>query len=806
MTLTSLLIAMALALPDPDPVKGNTIGGEEFQLLPSADNLAWLGDIYFLEIMNQEPGGGGIAAFDAVHISTHGWSWRQFKLTVDEMDWNDPANSGLPVMHIPQIAWSTLTHHPFLRGAPTLDYQLHKATDSTLRFRLRGGQEIGGATWVPERLMDREPGTVAGADPNRRALTGAHEMSILGTGVGDYGQVTMVADVKSHAHTYPTLISTQDGESLTDYAERQTLMAFGDAKVLGNAIRFTLGYERIDRDYEGAQYRHPSWLTHEKHQNAFIANAQTTLDLGQLGSLHLGLGTSFMDTITTPNSLTPQVKDIETEWLWLARPVFAGTLQRFGLNGLARWTPEFDFPLEFLAKAHFANIKKSSFIPGDVSGETLDRGTTWAAEPVGARITVWDPSQEADYSMMGTRLIAKTHKSFEDSTLSLDGGLDFSMVRAASQTQLSFISPVIDLVYRKKIGEGAFFALVGREPEAITANVAEFLDPNYANANVYTWVDDGDGVPQADEAGTLLRRSGGEYHALDEALKRPSSNHFAFGYEGLRWGPMQVRVGGVGRWLIDRQTVVYNDEVQDSYKETIFDDPGGVGWHGLETDGTGGEVTVYEREAGTEGEEIYVLTNAERPDFFLGAEIGLFTVDPSWWFFSLGLAGYWDIGEGAFGLYADRNDSGAIVEETADPNTSINAYGRFDHDRSFTINLIAGLIPFEGLSGAIAARYRDGQPITRFVIVEDLAQGPTLIMTEARGAPVPRHTFHMTFDARLRYELDLQPLAAVFTLDLFNIFGSGTELIEDTRTGRWRTSLEMNPNRTVMAGLELGWK
>ena len=79
-------------------------------------------------------------------------------------------------------------------------------------------------------------------------------------------------------------------------------------------------------------------------------------------------------------------------------------------------------------------------------------------------------------------------------------------------------------------------------------------------------------------------------------------------------------------------------------------------------------------------------------------------------------------------------------------------------------------------------------------------------MTTQRGTPGPRHTFHMTTAARLSYLWPTKGQNAVsVVLDAFNLLGSATEIVEDSRAGpdTFRRALEMIPGRTLL--LTVGW-
>ena len=91
--------------------------------------------------------------------------------------------------------------------------------------------------------------------------------------------------------------------------------------------------------------------------------------------------------------------------------------------------------------------------------------------------------------------------------------------------------------------------------------------------------------------------------------------------------------------------------------------------------------------------------------------------------------------------------------------------------------------------------------------ITGLPQGPTPVMTIWRGRV--RHTFHMSTDMRFQYRRHIQWLDNAeiqLAIDLFNFFGSSTELLEDPRDGDdYRTPLEMVPGRTVFATIALRW-
>jgi hypothetical protein len=291
---------------------------------------------------------------------------------------------------------------------------------------------------------------------------------------------------------------------------------------------------------------------------------------------------------------------------------------------------------------------------------------------------------------------------------------------------------------------------------------------------------------------------------------RPAENQLAFGLQSGRFGPVVLTASAVGRVLTDRYTVRYRGAAERTSGAAILHDPGS-GNRG----GDAQDVRLVARDPASLGQETYELTNARLPDVYGGLEVQVSTAAASWWYVSLGGAAYVSAGSAPFGTFADRNDPGAIDEASADANARVNQRGRYDHDRSFHLKLLAALEPLAGLWASAALRYRDGEPFTRYLAADEqpygelpagsLPQGPTQLAAVPRGRP--RFTFTMTLDVRVAYDVDLGGTALRIGLDALNLLGSGTELLEDPRTGpTFRAPLEMVPGRAVFATASLGWR
>lgn len=361
-------------------------------------------------------------------------------------------------------------------------------------------------------------------------------------------------------------------------------------------------------------------------------------------------------------------------------------------------------------------------------------------------------------------------------------------------------------VLTAKLGQTNFFILMRTEPDSLSSQVSAFLNPDLLNGQKYTWNDNGDMIPALDEIGNPRERTGGKYHTRDANLKRPQNYQFSFGLETPQFGAFKFRFTGSGRWHDNRFTVRYDDETQKEFQTTKIDGNQVQLAHKNEQS-YNSPTEAYARTLELMGDETYILTNAQKDDLWIGSEIQFITVDNKWWFVNLAAAGYWNFGAGPFGVFPDRNDPGIISEASADLNHQINEEGRIDQDRAFSINLLTGIQFWEKWQWSTALRYRDGQPFTRIDTVTGLPQGPTPVMNIWRGRV--RHTFHMSADMRLQYRHRfawLDNAQVQFALDVFNFFGSSTELLEDARDGNsYRTPLEMVPGRAIFGSITLNW-
>jgi hypothetical protein len=231
---------------------------------------------------------------------------------------------------------------------------------------------------------------------------------------------------------------------------------------------------------------------------------------------------------------------------------------------------------------------------------------------------------------------------------------------------------------------------------------------------------------------------------------------------------------------------------------------------------------VYDRKPETFGLDGYVLTNPpDHTTLHQGVELRIEKTFGQRFFLLAGAtASLTEMAGASRGFRVLENDQGLVGERLDNPNADTHADGRSFFDRAYTIKVAAAWrAPGDWRLGA-AARYQDGQPFGRFVIVPDLNQGPEAIPATPRGQIargwaldesgryiVPsghRFTYTLTVDARIEKGLRWGGLRFAFVAEAFNLLGTRHEVEEDPV---WRPSFReptaFQPPRVVTFGLRL---
>ncbi len=347
-----------------------------------------------------------------------------------------------------------------------------------------------------------------------------------------------------------------------------------------------------------------------------------------------------------------------------------------------------------------------------------------------------------------------------------------------------------------------------------------FGDPNAAGASAYRWADaNGDGLYEPAERGVLVARAGPGDTAIagiDPALRPPRTRELVAGVEASPGRGWLLALLGFDRRETDLVEPVDVGVSASDYVIRYLPDPGGdiVGPQDDQL------LPVFDRKPESFGLDRYLLTNLPdhaglhqgvelRVEKALGARFALFAG---------ATASRTEIRGGNRGFRVTENDQGVVGELFDDPNAETYSLGRGFFDRAFTIKVAAAWRAPRGFRLGLVARYQDGQPFGRLVVVPDLAQGPEAIPATPRGqsfgrattvdpegrpltADGHRFTYTLTVDARVEKGFRIGPRRLALVAEVFNLPGLRNEVEENPVWGAgFRDPTAVQPPRVVRLG------
>ena len=354
------------------------------------------------------------------------------------------------------------------------------------------------------------------------------------------------------------------------------------------------------------------------------------------------------------------------------------------------------------------------------------------------------------------------------------------------------LSPSLSLRWPVLARDGVVLSgAAGRRAHRLLLSWLEWGDPEAPHAD----------VRRADRDGALVGRAGpgAPVGSLDPGLHRPYTDEVMLAVEGRVGDVLVVRFAGVDgreRRLIESVNVGLG---AGAYATRFIADPGGD----LARPEDDQLLPVYERRASGASDSL-VLTNPAGLDArFRGVELtfDLHLGDRLRVLVS-GTAHRVDGDAAARGFRAIEDDPGLVGERFDTPNADTNARGRLFFDRAYTIKLAGRWRAPGDVHLGWVARYQDGQPFARLLLVPDLPQGPDLV----RAVPDGRHRFAytLTVDARAEKAMRVGRHRVSASVEAFNVLQTRHEVEEDVLTGpAFRRPLFVQPPRTLRAGLRL---
>lgn len=345
------------------------------------------------------------------------------------------------------------------------------------------------------------------------------------------------------------------------------------------------------------------------------------------------------------------------------------------------------------------------------------------------------------------------------------------------------LSPRVGLVVPLTIsGRTALKLSAGRYHFTLPLHYLTYGNPDAPGAEVFRWEDTNqDLLFQEGEAGTLLRKEGPFFAAIDPELKRPYVEEFAASLEHSFGRDWHLSLGFFTRRTRNLVETINIGVPFSAYVPRNFSDTGDDRIPGTQDDL---KFTVYEQKKETLGQDFFLLTNEtpeRRRSVYYGGDLTLVKKMGKTFMFFLSLTATSAVGVTNPGNTHQENDEGVIGRLYDDPNTLINAEGRVAFDRAYT-----GRVGFSyraplGVRIGCLIKYYDGQPFARKIIVPGLAQGPFYIHAHPRGKA--RYEYNRTVDIRLEKIFSLSKGRLRVILDGFNVLNRGLATAENEWTG-----------------------
>jgi hypothetical protein len=415
----------------------------------------------------------------------------------------------------------------------------------------------------------------------------------------------------------------------------------------------------------------------------------------------------------------------------------------------------------------------------------------------------------------GERLFVDAGLRFAKATGSADG--------AAQGVSWTSLQPRVSA--RLRLANAGRLTLMGGWAEyrrRLLLDALAFGDPNAPSASVYRWTDaNGDGLYEPSERSVLVARVGPGDPAIagiDPGLRQPRTREAVAGVEASPGKGWLLAFLAFDRRESDLVEPVNAGVPASDYVVRYLPDPA----HDIAGPQDDQLLPVFDRKAESFGLDRYVLTNPpgdtghhQAVELRVEKSVGAFAL------FAGATASRTEVRGASRGFRVNENDQGVIGEIYEDPNASTYALGRGFFDRAFTIKVAATWrAPCEFRLGLVA-RYQDGQPFGRFVVVPDLAQGPEAVPATSRGqsfglaatvdpegrpldADGYRFSYTLTVDARLEKGFRIGSRRLALVAEVFNLPGLRNEVEEDTVWGpAFRDPTAVQPPRVFRFGARL---
>ena len=749
---------------------------ESLEILPNGRTTGsvlenWITPMVFLPVET-----GGLSRVDGPRFSSGGISWTEQNWKVNGIDVTDPLHSGYPLF---EPGWDLIEEIRIGSGLTADPQQLGvdwKIGVPKFPAPFRASENlilpVGGGMLFPAGVMDREPSFPDGSHPERRRYEISNELNASYSRPERffYGIEALWAERR-----FPTLVD-ESGRLVDEVSRKDTftsvyrvnspswpgqvllLSQFNQNNNLGASLR-------LDQENSLSQ---ENFLFHLQYQAGRESEA---------GSFRIRSGITAKFEDLDPHLQGPRTLEFASE----SGPVpEAGNFNRFNFdNSLTGQKGIFGFEAGFKVTGLFRR-------PSIPFSETREIYTA-AGRDSTVLLTRWDPGPELSEIITLGRLNGRVAKTWGNFSCAGNLYLDFTNAVANGDSLLNWFGAGASVRSEYRIDSAQTVLRLGGShlPAKITSDLVEFLNRKSPSGSEYLWRDaNGDGRVEDPEL-VFLSTTGGKYHFAAENLQRPFQDAVFLGLE--------KKIGRHYAFLLQGSHRIFSRYFVVNY--------GSYGGYYSQENGT----RIYNKPLGA---DTYSLANYAGPRGSASEADLQFRTEGEKFFINVMFSAMYFRGFAPIGNGPDYNDYAAISEETASPNSRINAEGRFDSDRAYKANILIGYRIRDDLSLGSTLKYRDGEPFSQFRIYQTY-QGtynlPVAVIDAPRGeqrADGTRYTFSWNLDLRLRYTPRFWDKKVALVLDVYNVIGSATELLESNRVEDQRVALEAVPPRMLKLGLE----
>jgi hypothetical protein len=763
---TSPAGAQTAALPE-QPLLGLTVDADLLHDLPTTNNPFTVLET-IPEVTTDRFSSGGLGVATAPRLGGFLNSWTQTQLRLGEIAITDPRTGGTPLLLPILPLWQRMTTATAAMGvdenAPGVSMRFEPVRPAARWFRVFEGT-ASGPSLVSDRAGDgpavdrvrqwRDASAmVSGPVTDRFGLVAAASWRSLSHVAAPATSATSDRVTSQLAHLVFAATPRDEARALV-WAQQVTTDAFTDA-----AVHVQATWERHDpgsiawRLFGGYTERRRS-----VPQTSFLVVDSLTSDpVSDL--LDTGAGTARRWTIGA------RVAPRATPWWPTAGIDVEGAQVRLDPTGIAQ------------------------------IGELVDHAP--------ARLWVLRPVAGPDIRHI-TTFAAHGNEHVTFGRLSLDAGVRLDTVNGAADSAargIQWTNWLPRAMAQWRVVDTARVSVLAgyrRSAYQLPLNVLAVGDPAAPVADVAAW--------RGASAGPLIARvgpgTGGDlaFTEIDPQLRRPVTDELVLAIQSRPRPWLHLQLARITKREDPLLGVVDTGVAASDYMPFAVPDPSFVPDNpfGAPT------VTAYNRPASSYGRDRYRLTNrAVDPADSWGLEASVRVSTDRLTIFWGGTLTEADGSAAAVGFLPTENDQDVLGNLLVDPNAATKARGQLFPDRSHTVKM-AGVYRFPWrLRVGWIARYQDGQPFARLVVVPNLTQGPTAVRSYTNGGSA--FSYVGTLDVRVQKDFAVGAAHMSAVVEVHNLPSLGNEVTEYIVSGpMFRTPIAAQPPLTAVIGVRVGF-